>query len=202
MWRAAIIGHAAWNEYACAAAPSMRICCDCDGCAASGKWRTRRLTAYLLEDNMAEKVKKRKYSKGSGKEVESEMRRYKKGKAKSGKGWEGGREEPEAGHRHPRQRRELIGDRQTAHVIAQRIRGPLRTTCAAVSAPISFTLRAGTSSTTSVPPRCLLLRRSHRTSRGHPQSPSWSPQSLVTTKRAPSGTQATLALPCRRMGAP
>jgi hypothetical protein len=34
---------------------------------------------------------KRKYSKGASKEVESEMRRYKKGKAKSGKGGKGGK---------------------------------------------------------------------------------------------------------------
>ncbi|MBV9620356.1 MAG: hypothetical protein JO341_04970, partial [Gammaproteobacteria bacterium] len=33
----------------------------------------------------------RKYSKGSGKEVENEMRRYKKGTAKSGKGGKGGK---------------------------------------------------------------------------------------------------------------
>jgi hypothetical protein len=35
---------------------------------------------------MAKKAKKRKYSKSSGKDVESEMHRYKKGIAKSGKG--------------------------------------------------------------------------------------------------------------------
>jgi Family of unknown function (DUF6496) len=35
---------------------------------------------------MAKKAKKRKYSKSSGKDVESEMHRYKKGTAKSGKG--------------------------------------------------------------------------------------------------------------------
>jgi hypothetical protein len=33
----------------------------------------------------------RKYSKGSGKEVESEVRRYKKGTAKSSKGGKGGK---------------------------------------------------------------------------------------------------------------
>ncbi len=33
----------------------------------------------------------RKYSKGSGKEVERETRRYKKGKAKSGPGGKGGK---------------------------------------------------------------------------------------------------------------
>jgi Family of unknown function (DUF6496) len=35
---------------------------------------------------MAKKAKKRKYSKSSGKDVESETRRYKKGTANSGKG--------------------------------------------------------------------------------------------------------------------
>jgi uncharacterized protein DUF6496 len=40
---------------------------------------------------MARKAKKRRYSKSSGKEVESEMRRYKKGTAKSGRGGRGGR---------------------------------------------------------------------------------------------------------------
>jgi len=39
---------------------------------------------------MAKKAK-RKYSKGASKEVENEMRRYKKGKAKSGKGGRGGK---------------------------------------------------------------------------------------------------------------
>jgi Family of unknown function (DUF6496) len=40
---------------------------------------------------MAKKRGRRKYSKSSGKEVESEMRRYKKGSAKSGKGGRGGK---------------------------------------------------------------------------------------------------------------
>jgi hypothetical protein len=35
--------------------------------------------------------KKRKYSKGASTEVENEMRRYKKGTAKSGKGGKGGK---------------------------------------------------------------------------------------------------------------
>jgi hypothetical protein len=35
--------------------------------------------------------KKRKYSKSAGKEVEREVRRYKRGTAKSGKGGKGGR---------------------------------------------------------------------------------------------------------------
>jgi hypothetical protein len=42
---------------------------------------------------MAKKRKggRRKYSKGASKEVGNEMRRYKKGKAKSGKGGRGGK---------------------------------------------------------------------------------------------------------------
>jgi hypothetical protein len=40
---------------------------------------------------MAKKAKKRKYSKSAGSDVESEMRRYKKGTAKSGKGGKGGK---------------------------------------------------------------------------------------------------------------
>ena len=37
------------------------------------------------------KKRKRKYSRGAGNEVESEMRRYKRGTAKSGKGGRGGK---------------------------------------------------------------------------------------------------------------
>jgi hypothetical protein len=37
------------------------------------------------------KKRKRKYSRGAGREVESEMRRYKRGTAKSGKGGRGGK---------------------------------------------------------------------------------------------------------------
>ena len=40
---------------------------------------------------MAKKAKKRKYSKSAGSDVESEMRRYKKGTAESGKGGKGGK---------------------------------------------------------------------------------------------------------------
>ena len=40
---------------------------------------------------MARKAKKRRYSRSSGSEVESEMRRYKKGTAKSGRKGRGGR---------------------------------------------------------------------------------------------------------------
>ncbi len=37
------------------------------------------------------KKKKREYSRGAGKSVKSEMHRYKKGKAKSGRGGKGGK---------------------------------------------------------------------------------------------------------------
>jgi hypothetical protein len=37
------------------------------------------------------KKRKRKYSPGAGREVEKEMRRYKRGTAKSGKGGRGGK---------------------------------------------------------------------------------------------------------------
>ena len=40
---------------------------------------------------MAKKAKKRKYSKSSGRDVKSEMHRYKKGTAKSGRGGKGGK---------------------------------------------------------------------------------------------------------------
>lgn len=40
---------------------------------------------------MARKAKKRRYSRSSGSDVESEMRRYKKGTAKSGRKGRGGR---------------------------------------------------------------------------------------------------------------
>jgi hypothetical protein len=43
-------------------------------------------------NTMARKAKKkRRYSKSSGSDVKSEMRRYKKGKAKSGRGGKGGK---------------------------------------------------------------------------------------------------------------
>jgi hypothetical protein len=42
------------------------------------------------EDAMAKK-RKRKYSRGAGRDVESEMRRYKRGTARSGKGGRGGK---------------------------------------------------------------------------------------------------------------
>jgi hypothetical protein len=47
---------------------------------------------YLKEDEaMARKAKKRKYSRSSGSDVKNEMRRYKKGAAKSGRGGKGGK---------------------------------------------------------------------------------------------------------------
>ena len=40
---------------------------------------------------MAKRKRKRKYSRSAGRDVESEMRRYKRGTAKSGKGGKGGK---------------------------------------------------------------------------------------------------------------
>ena len=40
---------------------------------------------------MAKKKRKRKYSPSAGKDVENEMRRYKRGTAKSGRGGKGGK---------------------------------------------------------------------------------------------------------------
>ena len=40
---------------------------------------------------MARKKRKRRYSKSAGNEVKNEMRRYKRGTAKSGRGGKGGR---------------------------------------------------------------------------------------------------------------
>ena len=40
---------------------------------------------------MAKKRRKRKYARGSQKDVESEMRRYKRGTARSGRGGKGGK---------------------------------------------------------------------------------------------------------------
>jgi hypothetical protein len=40
---------------------------------------------------MARKAKKRRYSRGSGEEVETEMRRYQRGTARSGPGGRGGK---------------------------------------------------------------------------------------------------------------
>jgi hypothetical protein len=44
----------------------------------------------IQEDAMAKK-RKRKYSRGAGRDVEKEMRRYKRGTARSGKGGRGGK---------------------------------------------------------------------------------------------------------------
>ena len=44
-----------------------------------------------IEETTMAKKRKRKYSKGSGEEVRREMHRYKRGKAKSGKGGRGGK---------------------------------------------------------------------------------------------------------------
>jgi hypothetical protein len=46
---------------------------------------------YGGEAAMAKKKRKRKYSRGSQSEVRNEMRRYKKGTAKSGRGGKGGK---------------------------------------------------------------------------------------------------------------
>jgi len=43
------------------------------------------------EEDVAKKAKKRKYSRSSGKEVAGEMRRYKRGTARSGRGGKGGK---------------------------------------------------------------------------------------------------------------
>jgi len=48
-----------------------------------------RETDYFEEKSMAKR--KRKYSRSAGSDVESEMRRYKRGTAKSGKGGKGGK---------------------------------------------------------------------------------------------------------------
>jgi hypothetical protein len=46
----------------------------------------------VREDLMARKAaRKRRYSRSAGKDVESEMRRYKKGTARSGRGGKGGK---------------------------------------------------------------------------------------------------------------
>jgi hypothetical protein len=58
----------------------------------SGPPQTNRISHVpAKEDHMAKKGKKRKYSEGASKEVENEMHRYKRGKAKSGPGGKGGK---------------------------------------------------------------------------------------------------------------
>jgi hypothetical protein len=44
-----------------------------------------------FQENAMAKKRKRKYSRGAGQDVESEMRRYKRGTARSGKGGRGGK---------------------------------------------------------------------------------------------------------------
>jgi hypothetical protein len=61
-------------------------------CVHFGTFRLGRCCSFLLKANtMAKKAKKRKYSKSSGSDVKSEMHRYKKGKAKTGRGGKGGK---------------------------------------------------------------------------------------------------------------
>ena len=50
---------------------------------------------------MAKRAKKRKYSKSASKEVENEMRRYKRGSAKSGRGGKGGKVKSRSAARSP-----------------------------------------------------------------------------------------------------
>ncbi len=45
----------------------------------------------VAEEESVAKKSKRRYSRSSGKEVEGEMRRYKRGTARSGKGGRGGK---------------------------------------------------------------------------------------------------------------
>jgi len=56
------------------------------GAAAAQSWRST-----LTEEESMAKKSKRRYSRSSGKDVEGEMRRYKRGTAKSGKGGRGGK---------------------------------------------------------------------------------------------------------------
>src|SRR3954467_11861442 len=49
------------------------------------------LTASIVEEALMAKKRKRKYSRGAGTEVKGEMHRYKRGKAKTGKGGRGGK---------------------------------------------------------------------------------------------------------------
>jgi len=75
---------------------------------------------------MARKAeKKRKYSRSSGKDVESEMRRYKKGTAKSGRGgWQS--QKPQAGRCHrsvegPEERQEGAKEEEETVNVAVRL---------------------------------------------------------------------------------
>ena len=49
------------------------------------------VNALVSEKNLMAKKAKRKYSRGAGKDVKSEMHRYKRGTAKSGPGGKGGK---------------------------------------------------------------------------------------------------------------
>jgi hypothetical protein len=60
----------------------------------AGAYRRNVATAGVFLDHKEKRMakkRKRKYSKGSGDEVRREMHRYKRGKAKSGKGGRGGK---------------------------------------------------------------------------------------------------------------
>src|ERR1700761_6825566 len=65
------------------AAPVRAVLCGRKGHESNCK-------AENLEDRMAKK-RKRKYSPAAGRDVESEMRRYKRGTAKSGRGGKAGK---------------------------------------------------------------------------------------------------------------
>ena len=66
---------------------------------------------------MARKKRKRRYSRSAGNDVKKEMRRYKRGTAKSGPRRQGRQgEEPEAGHRH----RPLEGEKEGQKGAAQK----------------------------------------------------------------------------------
>ena len=49
------------------------------------------VNALVSEEKLMAKKAKRKYSRGAGKDVKSEMHRYKRGTAKSGPGGKGGK---------------------------------------------------------------------------------------------------------------
>jgi hypothetical protein len=49
------------------------------------------LVRRIFQEEAVAKKRKRKYSPGAGRDVESEMRRYERGTARSGKGGRGGK---------------------------------------------------------------------------------------------------------------
>src|SRR5690242_9047422 len=53
--------------------------------------RIKVIPRRMRQENAMAKKRKRKYSRGAGNEVKKEMRRYKRGTAKSGKGGKGGK---------------------------------------------------------------------------------------------------------------